>query len=118
MQTSSRIETYSLDVIITISKQTDEKIINTIKQYGSINGAMEWRRSLQASLVRHRKNIPDMNVQMDIVDKILLIERYCRPFIYKKHFINARSKYPMATDQKIKSIANDRTEKTIKKYSY
>jgi len=82
-----------------------------------INAGMQWRKNLQASLYQHKKNL-DFNTQMKIVEVTMTIERYCRPYIWRKHFINIRAKYPEISHQKCKNLANDKTEKTIKKYSY
>lgn len=108
--------TFTLPVLLEISKYSDNKIINKIRNNG-INNSMEWRKALQRSLAHHNKSM-DLGTQMQIVHITQTLERYCRPHIYKKHWVNIRLKYPEITEQKVKNLANDKTERTILKYSY
>lgn len=108
--------TYTLDALLQIGSLTDFHVQKTVKKMG-INAGMEWRKSIQRSLTQHNKSI-DLNIQMQIVHVTQTIERYCRPYIWQKFYIMIRQKYPQISRQKCKNMANDKTEKTIRKYSY
>lgn len=110
--------TYTLDALLQISRLSDFHVQKTSSRMG-INNAMEWRKSIQRSLAHHRNSLKDnMDIQMQIVHVTQTIERYCQPFIWQKFYIMIREKYPEITIQKCKNLANDKTEKTIRKYSY
>jgi hypothetical protein len=108
--------TYSTEELIGLCKTPKKNIYATIEKIG-INQSMEWRRAIQVSLAIHKKDL-DEYTQMEVVVITMFIERVCRPYIWRKHYMMIRHKYPMITRQKCKNLANDKTEKTIRKYSY
>jgi hypothetical protein len=59
-----------------------------------------------------------MDTQMSIIQKCQWIETHCRPHIYQKHLLNIMAKYPKETNERYKELAKEKTEKTIRKYSY
>lgn len=90
-----------------------------LMQGKSIDERMGFRKLLQKSLSYHNKKM-SMDDQMRIIAVTMQIERMCRPLI-KKHFEKLLIvKYPELKNnaRRLDVLSNDKTEKTIKKYSY
>lgn len=110
-------QTYTIQELRSLCGMSDRDIICKIKALG-INNCMEYRRIMQRSLKLNNK-VLSMDEQMRIVQVTQVVEKYCRPYIFKKHYANVVDKYGNSiTPQKAKNMANDLTEKTIRKYSY
>lgn len=109
-----RTDTYTFRELINIAIMDNDMFRQQLWKR-SIDECMRFCRLLKMSLAEHNKKI-DLSTQMDVIQKAVIIENYCRPNIYRKHFINIAAKYPRETPERHKELAKDKTEKTIRKY--
>jgi len=79
---------------------------------------MEMRR-LQESVSLYNKSL-SLDDQMKIINLVEKIQRRCRPILNKWFAKQLAIKYPFLKKMpvKLKNLARDKTEKTIRKYSY
>lgn len=113
-----RTQIYSFVELMQISNYSYLQVSCLMKNK-SIDEKMKFRRLLQKSLSHYNKRM-EINDQMRIIAITMQIERMCRPVI-KKHFINLLLvKYPELKHnaRRLDLLSNDKTEKTIKKYSF
>lgn len=113
-----RVNVYSDKEMFMLAAMDDNVFMNSV--FGkSIDSALRLRKLMQQSLTEFSKKHKDLkNVQMAIVHKCMMIERYARPYIHKKHLINLMMKYPHETEIRYKELAKDLTEKTFMKMAY
>ena len=112
-----RTNTYTYSEMINIASMPNDAFMMQFRGK-TIDSMMRVCRLIRISLAQFSRNNKDkLNVQLDIVNKAQILENYCRPYIYKKHFINIVAKYPNDTPERHKELTTVHTEKTMKKYT-
>lgn len=111
-----RTDTYSLNELIQIATM-DNGFFYLQIQRKTIDANMRFCMLLRKSLTELNKKIKNLDIELAIVNKAQIVENFCRPHIYRKHFINIAAKYPNDTEERHKELAKEKTEKTVAKYT-
>ena len=107
---------YSLEVLLDISELSESEIMYFLSTH-NVRENLEWRRTLQVSLAYHVKKL-NFDVRMDIIGVTMIVERYCRPYIMDEYKKKLKVQYPRADEKRVIILAKNKTEITMRKYSY
>lgn len=109
---------YSEKELVKLSQYRPREFKEFIKQY-SVRDNLNFLRKLTESIYRYSKNNKmDVHIQWNLVCLSEMIRRVVWNPIYEDFQQMIKTKYPLLRGLQLKRLAQDKTEKTIKKFTF